>query len=57
MPRTAAVRASREKAQMQNLDEQDARQGERQKLFKHVLLPSFILAATALLVILIVYVF
>lgn len=42
---------------MQKLDEQDARQGERQKLFKHVLLPSFILAATALLVILIAYVF
>ncbi len=40
---------------MQKLDEQDARQGERQKLLRHVLLPSFALGATALAVILILY--
>jgi len=40
---------------MQKLNEEDARQGERQKVFSHVLLPSFVLAGTALLVIVILY--
>lgn len=33
---------------MQKLNEDDARQGERQKLYSHVLIPSAILATLAL---------
>ena len=40
---------------MQKLDEEEARQAERQKVFSHVLLPSFILAVTVLLVLFLLY--
>ena len=40
---------------MQKLNEEDARQGERQNVFGHVLLPSFILAGTTLAVLVILY--
>lgn len=42
---------------MPELKEDEARQGERQKLAAHVLIPSTILASVALVAVLVIYAF